>query len=200
MNRSARQHDTSTSLTQRSHCPCHLGHFIKPSVTWGLVTPQSNLFSNKPTCIVLTGGQFLMSTWCLISFCLTAVITYLTVAAPINTSSSKQEVLLFFALSPGEPPPPAPPVLNKLSPLQATLHSSWHVFTQTDTHTGVAVPGVSASQHRGSITRGRHYSHNSLASSALTRRRVLPPSIMSRKLQFPHVSYRELWSALIEYS
>lgn len=51
-----------------------------------------------------------------------------------------------------------------------------------------------------SITRGRCYSHNSLASSALTRRPVLPPSIMSRKLQFPHVSYRELWSALIEYS
>lgn len=50
------------------------------------------------------------------------------------------------------------------------------------------------------ITRGRCYSHNSLASSALTRRRVLLPSIMSGKLQFPHVSYRELWSDLIEYS
>lgn len=51
-----------------------------------------------------------------------------------------------------------------------------------------------------SMTRGRCYSHSSLVSSALTRRPVLPPSIMSRKLQFPHVSYRELWSALIEYS
>lgn len=59
---------------------------------------------------------------------------------------------------------------------------------------------VLASQQQVFVARGHCYSHNSLSSSALTQRPVLPPSIMSRKLQFPHVSCRELWSALIEYS
>lgn len=83
-----------------------------------------------------------------------------------------------------------------------TCHSApllaWiHTHSRTHRCTGFRRFSQSAPS---SITRGRCYSHNSLASSALTRRPVLLPSIMSRKLQFPHVSYRELWSALIEYS
>lgn len=70
----------------------------------------------------------------------------------------------------------------------------------THIHTRCVCSGRFSQSAASSITRGRCYSHNSLASSALTRRPVLPPSIMSGKLQFPHVSYRELWSALIEYS
>lgn len=167
------------------------------------MTPQPNLFSGKPTCLVLTWDQFFISSCCLISFCLTAVIKHLTVAAPIKTSHHQNRKYFVFLSRQPTPPHPttAPPALNKLSPLQATLHSCWHVSTQTHTHTHRCGCSRHFSQSApGSITRGRHYSHNSLASSALTRRRVLPPSIMSRKLQFPHVSYRELWSALIEYS
>lgn len=146
--------------------------------------------------------------WCLISSVrLTAMIKCLAVAAwwkhHIIKISSKElqrragryfakSTLLLHRISRQSPP------LIKLSPLHATLHSSWNTYAHTHTHRCVCSWCFSQSA-MSAITRGRCYSHNSLASSALTRRPVLLPSIMLRKLQFPHVSYRELWSALIEY-
>lgn len=150
-----------------------------------------------------------MDLWCLISgLHLTAVIKYLAAAVwwkhhIIKTESAElqQRASCCFAKSTlllrhisGQKPPPV-----KLYPLHAALHSSWQTRSRTFTHRCICSRHFSQSAPS-SITRGRCYSHNGLASSALTRCPVLLSSIMSRKLQFPHVSYRELWHALIEYS
>lgn len=152
--------------------------------------------------------------WCLISSLhLTAMIKHLVVAARwkhhiIKTQSTElqQRVVRQFAKSTllFTPYLQAKPPSDQT--FSITCHSaqllacfSTHTPTHIYTHRCVCSRRFSQSAPS-SITRGRCYSHNSLASSALTRRPVLLPSIMARKLQFPHVSYRELWSALIEYS
>ena len=136
---------------------------------------------------------------------MTAEIKPLTVAAPLKHHIIKTKIesiygsihraVFFFSL----------PCLLSASPDQTfsiTYHSAKllaYTRTHTHTHRRGCFRHFSQSAPR-TITRGQPYSHNSLASSALTQRHVLLPSIMSGKLQFPHVSYRELWSALIEYS
>lgn len=114
-----------------------------------------------------------------------------------------KSTLLLRRISRQSPPPPLADqtfsITCRPAQLLACIHTHTHKYIYTHIHRCVCSWRFSQSAPS-SITRGRCYSHNSLASSALTRRPVLLPSIMSRKLQFPHVSYRELWSALIEYS
>lgn len=151
--------------------------------------------------------------WRLISsLCLTAMIKYPSAAALWNHSIIKTK----------ERRAPAARLAGRY-PAKSMLHlrrfsrqSSPHLTTDqtspitrrsaqlpahTFPHRWVPSRGVSKQVSSAPCDRrARRYSHYSLTSSALTRRPVLPPSIMSGKLQFPHVSCRELWSALIEYS
>lgn len=182
--------------------------------------PQPSLLSYRATCLesadlgsVLHFSPLQLSRWTSDAW-LAAFIWQLWLNTWLqppdeNITSSKQKARssssepaaaflnrrFFCAVSPGKSPLPS----NFPHYMPLCTAPGRHTLTHTFTHRCICSRHFSQSAPS-SITRGRCYSHNGLASSALTRRPVLLSSIMSRKLQFPHVSYRELWHALIEYS